>query len=175
MVPYFQTKHLAAEGVAKEKSEIRSFLRAIRAEVSVTWANYGRTRPDWDRLQPGPFVRQTFRFSDKSFSIYDNAGANKGRVPDIKLQESIVRTYGLAKSLILAFHLNNAMLQDLGVMEALPLDGGTHMPWPTAKKIEKIIGDLNLRAERLRALDSALKERVDELLKQIDEFLGQFP
>jgi hypothetical protein len=165
-----QNRHLADEARKKERSEIRSFLRAIRTEVKVTWDNYDRIRPKWINFAREDFIAMTYAFSDKSFPIYDNAGAQVGLVPEPELQQSIVATYGLAKSLIIAFQLNNAMLSELSALEAQPYVGGTHMPQPRSDRIEHLRFDLRSQTASIREVDALLQKAVDDLLDQIDTY-----
>lgn len=172
-VPYFQNKHSAILAEEKERAEVCSFLQAIRAEASVAWKNYSRIRPNFQDVETGTnYIGANFLFSEKSFSIYDNAGVQVGRVSDVGLQESIVETYALAKSLIVTFHINNASIHELNGLRSLPLVSGA-MPWERVEQIKQILAKLTSQAVNLKELDAALEKSVTDLLQRIDGYLAQ--
>lgn len=165
--PLLQNWHNRKEDDRKQEAEIKSFLRAIRAEVMGAWENYNlMVRNGVQLVKPGEYVSSTFQFSERSFSIYDSSGVQVGKILDAELQRLIVNTYGLAKSLIASTQINNEMLRKL---EASENSQSSSLIAPRADIRKKLID----YAYTLKAIDAALEMSVNNLIERLDRNLTQ--
>jgi hypothetical protein len=164
-VPWRQNHLNRKEDANRQAAEVASFLRAIRAEVKGAWDNYNvMVRSAILNVQADQFLGTTFRFSEKAFSIYDNSGVQVGKISDEELQALIVRTYGLAKSLIVSTQINNEMLQQLERQDQHQL-GVIYVQRPDVRKA------LIEYATTLKLIDAALETSVKDLIARLDSYL----
>ena len=82
------------------RAELMTSLEAVEANIGV----------DLEASRPGEAFRYSFLVSENSFPVYLAMLPSFHLIPDHSLRVRIVRTYGVAKSLILTFQTNNNLL-----------------------------------------------------------------
>ncbi|MFM0135679.1 hypothetical protein [Caballeronia grimmiae] len=151
-----------------ERQEVRAFVASVREELATMWAMYEiDMRPLLNAVKPGEYLDVVFPGSQDVFTIYNNASAQVGRVPDEELRQLIVIVYALAKSLISAFQLNNVLVQRHQSIStgpnSLPENLGAAL---AARRTAAAY------VEKMKQVDGMLFKNVDALITAADKWLA---
>ncbi|EMN5127900.1 hypothetical protein RVV79_000950 [Burkholderia contaminans] len=98
---------------ADDENETRAFVEAIREEVQAAWDGYSaEIHPALLALSDGQPFNVVYPVSTETFPIYENGASMVGKIDDPELRRIIVKTYSLARGLILTFQHNNSLLTE---------------------------------------------------------------
>jgi hypothetical protein len=151
-----------------DETEILAFVEAIRDEVQTAWDGYClEIHPAINALPSGDYFDVIYPVSTDTFTIYDNGASIVGKIDDAELRNSVVKTYGLAKSLILSFQLNNSMVAEYRQLSLLYRQ-------PDRDAVLSARADsLRIYASKLKELDSAIADAVAGLLARTGEWVAK--
>ncbi|MFM0051753.1 hypothetical protein [Caballeronia grimmiae] len=151
-----------------ERQEVRAFVSAVREELATMWAMYELDmRTFLKDVKPGEYLDVIFPGTPDVFTIYNNASAQVGRVPDLEIRQLIVIVYAQAKSLVSAFQLNNFLVQRYHNLNAARNDVPQNVELAKTAHQTAVV-----YAGKIREMDTMLAGNIDQLINAADKWLA---
>jgi hypothetical protein len=110
-VSWQQTENQRQREIEKDTAELKGLLRALRTEIkgSIEQARYTLGQALKDVTASTPYLC-TLPISDDPFDIYNAMLPRLGLIEDDALRDQIVRTYQMAKGLVLTLRYHNELV-----------------------------------------------------------------
>lgn len=162
----FESRRAKAEA-DKDAAETRAFVQAVREELGTIWDTYSARMGNTLRVLPDNHGFTTiFPVTSDAFTIYNNASAAVGKVPDDELRRLIVIVYAKAKGIVSSFQMNNQLVIDYLQFE-MHYRGEDRVE-RMANKVESLVS----YAAMLKESDRELGVLVAELFARADAWLA---